>query len=139
MTITKSSTRRLGAVLAAAGLAVSLAACGAGAKQAGVADIGTTTTTAAAPAATGGTPSSPGQAAAEIEKFASCMRAHGVPNFPGPKVSANTIRLVLPASVTWPVPPSMNTNSPQFLPAREICEMLIPEGLPYSKEAEGGK
>jgi hypothetical protein len=30
-------------------------------------------------------------------------------------------------------------NSPTFLRAREICEMLIPPGLPYSKQAEGGE
>jgi hypothetical protein len=33
----------------------------------------------------------------------------------------------------------MNTNSTQFRRAREICELLIPAGLPYSKEAEGGQ
>jgi hypothetical protein len=33
----------------------------------------------------------------------------------------------------------MDANSTQFLRAREICEMLIPAGLPFSKEAEGGK
>lgn len=85
MTITKSSTRRLGAVLAVAGLAVSLAACGAGAKQAGVADIGTTTTTAAAPAATGGTRSSPGQAAAEIEKIRLLHARSRRTELPGPE------------------------------------------------------
>jgi hypothetical protein len=30
-------------------------------------------------------------------------------------------------------------NSPTFLRAREICEMLIPPELPYSKQAEGGE
>ena len=62
------------------------------------------------------------------------MRAHGVPIFPDPVFSGN--------SVSFPKPPGMNANianSPTFLRAREICEMLIPPGLPFSKEAEGGK
>jgi hypothetical protein len=62
---------------------------------------------------------------------AQCMRSHGIVGFPDPVFSNG--------NVSFPVPTGMNTNSPQFLRAREICEMLIPEGLPYSKEAEGGK
>lgn len=62
------------------------------------------------------------------------MRHHGVPNFPGPVFSGNSVR--------FPQPPGMNANignSPTFLRAREICEMLIPPELPYSKQAEGGE
>jgi hypothetical protein len=64
-------------------------------------------------------------------KAAACMRAHGVPGFPDPKFSGS--------SVTFPKPPGMNggiANSPQLLRAREICEKLIPPGLPYSQQAE---
>jgi len=67
-------------------------------------------------------------------KAAVCMRAHGVPIFPGPVFSGN--------SVSFPKPPGMNANianSPTFLRAREICETLIPPGLPFSKQAESGK
>ena len=64
-------------------------------------------------------------------KAAQCMRSHSIVGFPDPVFSNG--------NVSFPVPKGMNTNSPQFLRAREICEMLIPEGLPYSKEAEGGK
>ena len=64
-------------------------------------------------------------------KAAQCMRSHGINGFPDPKFSDG--------NVTWPIPPSMNTKSMQFLRAREICEMLIKEGLPYSKQAESGK
>jgi hypothetical protein len=67
-------------------------------------------------------------------KAAACMRAHGVPDFPDPKFSGT--------SVTFPQPPGMNAsigNSPTFLRAREICEKVIPPGLPYSKQAEGGQ
>lgn len=68
---------------------------------------------------------------ADYLKAARCMRSHGIVGFPDPQFSNG--------NVTWPLPPGMNTNSTQFLHAREICEMLIPEGLPYSKDAEGGK
>ena len=67
-------------------------------------------------------------------KAAACMRAHGVADFPDPVISGN--------SVTFPPPPGMNAsigNSPTFLRAREICEKLIPAGLPFSKQAEGGQ
>jgi hypothetical protein len=67
-------------------------------------------------------------------KAADCMLAHGVPNFPDPRFSGG--------SVSFPLPAGMNANiggSPTFLRAREICEVLIPAGLPYSKEAENGR
>jgi hypothetical protein len=64
-------------------------------------------------------------------KAAACMRHHGIAGFPDPLFSGD--------QVTFPIPAGMNVNSPQFLRAREICEMLIPPGLPYSKEAEGGR
>ncbi len=60
-------------------------------------------------------------------RAAACMRSHGVPEFPDPKFSET--------SVTFPKPPEMNASiakSPTFLRAREICEQLIPAGLPYS-------
>lgn len=71
---------------------------------------------------------------ADYIRAAACMRAHGVPDFPDPVISGN--------SVTFPPPPGMNAsigNSPTFLKAREICEKLIPAGLPFSKQAEGGQ
>jgi hypothetical protein len=67
-------------------------------------------------------------------KVTGCMRAHGFPDFPDPGFFGNNVRFALP--------PGMNAtigNSPQFLRAREICEKLVPDGLPYSKQAEGGR
>jgi len=67
-------------------------------------------------------------------KAAACMRAHGVPDFRDPVFSGNSVR--------FPMPPGMNANianSPTFLSAREICEKLLPPGLPFSKQAEGGQ
>lgn len=185
----RSMPRRAGALLAAAGLSAVAAACGGGGKQAGVAHLGTTTTDRnVAAASTGSTPAFYGALVAQLGKFAQCIWSHGIGEFPGPAVSKNTIRVVLPANfkgstkfrvasracrkyaptsqaitpaeqadylkaadcmrshgivgfpgpqfsngnVTFPLPRGMDTNSQQFLRAREICQNLIPRGLPYS-------
>jgi len=200
----KKRARAMAALSAvAAGLSVLLAACG-GAAPTSVAHLGSTTT-AAANGASNSQPSS-GNASARLQKFVSCMRRHGVPNFPelvmtpnggavpvgpvavdknSPTVQAarKDCQNLVPAgtaptptitpkdeddyikaaacmrghgvanfpdpvfsgnSVRFPPPPGMNAsigNSPPFLRAREICQKLIPPGLPYSQqaeEAEGG-
>ncbi len=59
------------------------------------------------------------------------MRNHGIVGFPDPVFSDG--------QADFPVPQAMNTRSAQFRQAREICELLIPAGLPYSKEAENGQ
>ncbi len=64
-------------------------------------------------------------------KAAACMRSHGIVGFPDPVFSGG--------GVSFPLPRTMDPNSKPFLAAREICEMLIPAGLPFSKQAEGGK
>jgi hypothetical protein len=64
-------------------------------------------------------------------KAADCMRSHGIVGFPDPVFSGG--------GVGFPLPKGMDPNSTQFLRAREICEALIPAGLPYSKEADGGR
>ncbi|HEV3186515.1 MAG TPA: hypothetical protein VGZ04_00545 [Acidimicrobiales bacterium] len=53
-----------------------------------------------------------------------CMRTHGFPNFPDPIFSGGTIRI--------PPTPSINTNSSQYVQARDLCTKLIPAGLPDS-------
>ena len=193
-------TRSVAVFSVVVGLGLFVGACGGGGgKQVGVAHIGTTTTVSTvAGAPVGATPASPGQVLAELEKFVSCMRSHGISQFPDPAISSHTIKIVLTPSltgspqfaaaaracrqyapagptsegitpaeqvdylnaaacmrshgivgfpdpkftngnVTWPIPPGMGTSSVPFRKARETCEMLIPEGLPYSKEAEGGQ
>jgi hypothetical protein len=67
---------------------------------------------------------------ADYLKAATCMRNHGIVGFPDPVFSGG--------QVDFPIPKGMNANSIPFRRAREICEKLIPAGLPYSKEAEGG-
>src|SRR5262249_17969415 len=55
---------------------------------------------------------------------ASCMRSHGVPDFPDPTFENNT--------VTFNIPPNIDPNSAQAKTAEAICVKLIPPGLPYS-------
>jgi hypothetical protein len=189
--------RLLPVALALVVLTLATTACGAGSPKAGVASLGTTTTVVA----TGG-PSSKGYLPAELVKYATCMRSHGILSFPDPVTlevpGDQAVKVVIPESVAsspkfqaarqacakyappkisppqittqdqadylkaatcmrnhgivgfpdpvfaggqvrFPIPNGMDTNSTPFLRAREICEMLIPAGLPYSKEAEGGQ
>jgi len=189
------------AVVACVSVALLATACGGGSGgHAGsanaVAHLGTTTTTSGAGASTGGS-SNATTVGADLMKFSACMRSHGVPNFPNPVISNNSVSLHIsvavggpggpkgspqfrqasqdcrkyappkPASqnittaeqadylkaaqcmrahgingfpdpdfsgggVQFPVPPSINGNSPQFEAARHVCQNLIPNGLPYS-------
>jgi hypothetical protein len=63
------------------GLALATCACGGG-STAGVASLGTTTT--AAPAAAAAKAASGSAAGSPLAEYATCMRSHGVLNFPGP-------------------------------------------------------
>jgi hypothetical protein len=56
---------------------------------------------------------------------AACMRSHGITNFPSPVFSGG--------SVTFPnLQHAVDVKSTQFLQAYQICQKLIPPGLPYS-------
>lgn len=55
---------------------------------------------------------------------AACMRQHGVPAFPDPVFSGSQVQL--------PIPPGVDTTSPQFTQARQLCAKKIPAGLPFS-------
>ncbi len=68
-----TTPRTLTAVAAAAGIALPVAGCGSSPKQ---------------PAATGS--GSKGGFVAQAYRFSACMRAHGYPNFPDPKVSTSS-------------------------------------------------
>jgi hypothetical protein len=57
-------------------------------------------------------------------KAAACMRSHGISNFPDPVFSGG--------NVNFPIPSSVNSNSTQFIQARQTCQKLIPAGLPDS-------
>ena len=51
---------------------------------------------------------------AGVLKFAECMRAHGVPNFPDPKFPAG-------AGIAIEGPPGVAANSPAFEHAQQVC------------------
>lgn len=72
-----------------------------------------------------GTPTTDGPASPQQEQaalaYAQCMRSHGVPNFPDPKVTAH--------SFTVHLAPGMDPHSPQFQAARNACQTLMPSPL----------
>jgi len=53
-----------------------------------------------------------------------CMRAHGITDFPDPVFSGGSVSFTRPSDI--------DTNSPQFIQANQICRKLIPAGLPDS-------
>jgi hypothetical protein len=60
-------------------------------------------------------------------KFAACMRAHGIPNFPDPEVQ-DVQAGAIGFSTKGLVPPGQKLNSPQFLAAQKACEPLMGGG-----------
>ena len=55
--------------------------------------------------------------------FSRCIRSHGVPNFPDPKVSGQTVRMG----------PASTVESPAFQSAAHSCQRLLPKGPPSSE------
>jgi hypothetical protein len=60
-------------------------------------------------------------------KFAACMRAHGIPNFPDPEVQGVKAGAI-GFSTKGLAPPGQRLNSPQFLAAQKACEPLMGGG-----------
>jgi hypothetical protein len=54
-------------------------------------------------------------------KIAQCMREHGVPSYPDPKVSGGSVVILSGAGI--------NVNSPQFQAAEHACKSVIPPGF----------
>jgi hypothetical protein len=129
------------AALAFSAVAVLATACGGGGSGGSgsanaVAHLGATTTTtsattsgagAAAGAGAGASGSSaapagggpnPEKIGADLMKFSACMRSHGVPNFPNPVISNN--------SVSLQITPAVSKGSPQFQHASQSCQKYAP-------------
>jgi hypothetical protein len=73
---------------------------------------------------TGGASTS-ASAASAVESglaFTRCIRSHGVPNFPDPKVSGQMVRLGSASTL----------QSPAFQSAARSCQRLLPKGPPGS-------
>lgn len=58
------------------------------------------------------------QAKAQDVKFADCMRAHGVPNFPDPSHDGG-----------FDLPPGLHPNAPRFEQAEQACASVQPSSL----------
>jgi hypothetical protein len=141
-----------GAAIALLATAAVAAGCGGGSSSPGVASVSTKATTGdpgtassggAAPAPGGSLSSSSagsgGQGSGfrmmiagrggastynKILKYAECMRAHGVRNFPDPTQAGNGVSL----SVSGSVGSGLDPNSPQFQSAQRACQSLLPQG-----------
>src|SRR5580692_1322173 len=107
----------------AAALGLALAACSGASPAPKVASLGAATTTTA-PVASGG-PSSSSSDLAKMESYSSCMRSHGVPDFPDPTSGPNGG----PGFQIRSGPGSdLDTNSAKFPAADKACKPLLPNG-----------
>jgi hypothetical protein len=111
------------AMLTSIGLLVS--GCG-GSKSPAVASVGTTTSSNAvagtnAAGGAAGSGSSPGQTQLQEDalKYARCMRANGVPNFPDPNPGGGFL---------FHTGSGVDPSSPAFQAARAKCQKLLPSG-----------
>jgi hypothetical protein len=117
----------LAAVLVA--LSVLVAGCGGNSPTKGVASLGahaskTSTTSSPAAGSSGGAggSASPGSQAVA---YSACVRAHGVPNFPDPKISTHGNGVSVAIGVTPAI-----TGNPNFKSAQKACNKLLPGGGP---------
>jgi hypothetical protein len=81
------------------------------------------------PSPTGGA-SAPASTASAVESgvaLARCIRLHGVPNFPDPKVSGQAVRMGSARTI----------ESPAFQSAVHSCQRLLPKGPPGSGPPSG--
>ena len=61
------------------------------------------------------------------------VETHALSKSYGSTRALHDFTLAIPAgTVNMHIPSSIDTNSPQFNQARQICQKLIPRGLPYS-------
>lgn len=115
-----------------AALALLLAGCGGGAKAPTVAHLGSSTSPSGSSADSGSSSSSAGSShsgsaspGSEAVAYSACVRAHGVPNFPDPKVTTNGNEVKVAIGIN----PSISSN-PHFQSAQQACRKLLPNGGP---------
>ncbi len=112
---------------ALAALGVLLTGCGGNSPSGGVASLSshaskTSTTSSTASGPSEGRESSPGS---QVVAYSACMRSHGVPNFPDPKISTNGNAVKVAIGVTPAI-----TGNPNFKSAQQACSKLLPGGGP---------
>jgi hypothetical protein len=112
--------KRASVSVAVAGLALWTTACSSAPATPSVATLTAAASTAASsgPAGAAATP--------DLMKFAACMRAHGVPDFPDPVDGGFHINNTTPGS-------DLDGSSPQFVAANTACKAFSPE-----EQAGGG-
>ena len=100
-------------------LSLVAAGCGGGSGAAGVASLGATTAVTA-PASTTSASASTDPLLTQLFHLATCMRSHGVANFPDPSTQGGGLRLVIgPKS-------GINPHSPLFQHAQKVCASFLP-------------
>jgi hypothetical protein len=114
------------AVLAAVALLVT--GCGGTSPDSGVAHLGTSaasTNSSSSSSSSTGVGSGEAQPGSSAIAFSACMRAHGVPNFPDPKISTsgNSVKVAIGVNPTI-------TGNPHFKSAQQSCQKLLPGGGP---------
>ena len=106
--------------LVVCGLALVAAACGGGGSHGSanaVAHLGTTTSTAGSAVGAGPGPGRRRKIGGDLMKYSSCMRAHGVADFPNPVISAKSVGLQINPTIA---------GSPDFKTAQAACQHLLP-------------
>jgi hypothetical protein len=117
----KISHRIAAATAGTLALAIALSACGSASPRSTVANLGSTTT-AATSGSSSGAPSTPQARFEQALKFSSCMRSHGLPNFPDPQRHGNGATLMLRSGQ------GINPSSSQFQAATRACRQYAPAG-----------
>jgi hypothetical protein len=111
-------------------LALLAAGCGSTSKSPTVAHLGSSTTSSTASSSSsaasgGGSTAGSASHQSQAVAYSACVRAHGVPNFPDPKVSTNGSEVKVAIAVN----PSISGN-PHFNSAQQACRKLLPGGGP---------
>lgn len=105
-------------------LSVLVTGCGGNSPTGGVASLGShspTSTTSATAVGSDSSSSPESQAVA----YSACVRAHGVPNFPDPKITTHGNGVSMAIGIN----PSISSN-PHFKSAQQACSKLLPGGGP---------
>jgi len=116
-------------------LALLGAGCGSGAKTPTVAHLGSGTSSSSSSSSAGSSQSGSSSAGSsqsgsaspdsQAVAYSACMREHGVPSFPDPKVTTNGNEVKVAVRVTPGI-----TGNPKFSSAQKACSKLIPGGGP---------
>jgi hypothetical protein len=127
--------RAIGLIVGITALALLGAGCGGSAKTPTVAHLGSGTSSSSSTASAGSSQSGSSSAGSsqsgsaspdsQAVAYSACMREHGVPSFPDPKVTTNGNEVKVAVRVTPGI-----TGNPKFNSAQKACSKLIPGGGP---------